>query len=206
MMHRAHHLVIFARHPRLGTGKRRLARDVGAVQALRFQRVMLALTLRRLGRDRRWTTWLAVTPDRARFRPIWPRSLPQGRGDLGRRMARVARMSRPGPVVIVGSDIPGVTARHIARAFHELGQRDAVFGPAADGGYWLVGLRRRPRLLDPFRNVRWSTGHALADTLQNLAGKKIAFLDTLADVDDGPSLAAHPRWEVLNGPAGTTGR
>ena len=50
----------------------------------------------------------------------------------------------PGPVVVIGSDIPGITARHIAEAFRLLGRHAFVFGPARDGGYWLVGARRRP--------------------------------------------------------------
>ena len=86
-----HHLVIFVRAPRLGTGKRRLARDLGAVAAWRFQRQMLARLRRRLAGDPRWTTWLAVTPDRAAFeRGLWPaglRVMPQGSGDLGTRMS-----------------------------------------------------------------------------------------------------------------------
>lgn len=190
------HLVLFARWPQLGTGKRRLAKDVGAVQALRFQRVTLALLLRRIGRDRRWITWLAVTPDRS---GPWPRPfriVPQGQGDLGRRMAYVARMLPSGPVVIIGTDVPGIRASHIARAFYALEHQDAVFGPATDGGYWLVGLRRRPRFLAPFHGVRWSSEHALADTLLNLAGKDLAFLDTLMDVDDGPSLSRYLRHDV----------
>ena len=52
------HLVIFTRYPKLGAGKKRLAAGIGAIQALRFQRVMLAQAIRRLGRDPRWTTWL----------------------------------------------------------------------------------------------------------------------------------------------------
>lgn len=191
------HLVIFARHPRLGTGKKRLARDIGAVRALRFQRVMLAHTMRRLGRDGRWLTWLAVTPDRSGPWPRRFRVMPQGKGDLGRRMASVARALPPGPVVIIGSDIPGIKPAAIARAFRALGGNDAVFGPAADGGYWLAGLRRRPSFLDPFGAVRWSTEHALADTLANLAGKRIAMVDRLADVDDGPALSRHKRWEMF---------
>jgi glycosyltransferase A (GT-A) superfamily protein (DUF2064 family) len=58
-----------------------------------------------------------------------------------------------------------------------------VFGRAADGGYWLVGLRRTPRVLAPFTNVRWSGPHALADTLRNLNGRRVAFAATLSDVD-----------------------
>jgi len=97
----------------------------------------------------------------------------------------------PGPAVIVGTDIPDLSAAHVSRAFRALGDHDAVFGPAADGGYWLVGLRRSPRVPDAFSSVRWSTEHALSDTLANLVGLKVAFVETLDDVDDGASLA---RW------------
>jgi hypothetical protein len=194
----ARHLVIFARCPRLGVGKRRLAAGIGPVQALRFQRVMLFATLRRLGTDPRWTTWLAVTPDRSGPWPVRLGNLPQGRGDLGQRMASVAKTLPPGPVLIIGSDIPGITATEVARAFHRLGQHDAVFGPAGDGGYWAVGLRRRPRFFDPFCDVRWSTEHALSDTVANLPGKAIAILDVLEDVDDAASLARQNRWETVH--------
>ena len=59
-------------------------------------------------------------------------------------------------------------ARHIAAAFRLLGRHDLVFGPAEDGGFWLVGARRRPRLPPLFGQVRWSSPHALADTLADL--------------------------------------
>lgn len=193
----ARHLVVFGRLPRLGMGKRRLAKDVGPAEALRFQRTMLAVTLRRLGRDSRWTAWLAVTPCSPRPWPGRWRPLSQGRGTLGDRMTGVARRLPPGPVVIVGSDIPEISAGAVACAFRALGSRDAVFGPATDGGYWLVGLRRRPRFIDPFGAVRWSTKHALADTLANLRGRSVAFVDTLDDVDDGAALRRHPRREMI---------
>ena len=86
------HLVLFARAPQLGSGKRRLARDIGAVGALRFERLMLSRSARRLGRDARWRLRFAVTPDRACNRKrLWPRGIPvtgQGGGDLGERMRR----------------------------------------------------------------------------------------------------------------------
>ncbi len=187
------HLVVFARLPRLGTGKRRLAADIGAVEALRFQRETLASTIRKLGKDPRWRTWLAVTPQRG---GPWPWRLPiiiQPHGDLGRRMTLIARSLPTGPVLIVGSDIPSITPGHIATAFQALGHHDAVFGPAEDGGFWLVGLKRRPRFIAPFDNVRWSTPHALADTLSNLMGKRIALLETLPDIDDGAAMDRYHR-------------
>ena len=192
-------LIVFARLPVLGAVKRRLGRDIGAVAATGFYRHCLAGTVRRLAGDPRWRTWLAVTPDTAIDDGPWPagpRREPQGQGDLGTRMARVLAAPPPGPAVLVGSDIPGIQPGHIARAFHLLGRHDAVFGPAVDGGYWLVGLRRRPRFIDPFGGVRWSGPHALADTLANLKGLRTATLDVLEDIDDGPSFA---RWRRQSG-------
>ena len=185
------HLVVFARFPGLGTGKRRLAKDVGDIEAYRFQRATLAALLRRVGRDRRWITWLAVTPDRSKPWPDWLRIHPQGPGDLGRRMTAVARRLPQGPLVIIGSDIPGISPAMIERAFHMLASCDVVFGPSPDGGYWLVGLRRRPRVMVPFARVRWSSQHALNDTLANLNGASVGFVNTLEDVDDGPALMRH---------------
>lgn len=193
------HLVIFTRLPRYGAGKRRLAADIGAVHALRFQRVMLAQALRRLGADPRWTTWLAVTPDRSGPWPSRFGVLPQGAGDLGCRMARVAKSLPPGPVLIIGSDIPGVTVAEVARAFHRLGGFDAVFGPATDGGFWAAGFRRRPRCVDLFHNVRWSTEHALSDCLANLGNASVGMLDIREDVDDAAALSRQPGWEFMFG-------
>jgi rSAM/selenodomain-associated transferase 1 len=185
-------LILFVRLPRLGTGKKRLARDIGAVAALRFERLMLARSLRRLGRDRRWRLRLAATPDRAARH--WPGAFAQGTGDLGVRMRRALAASGPGPAVLVGSDIPGLTATHIAAAFRLLGRHDVVFGPARDGGFWLVGCRHRA---PDFGEVRWSSRHALADTLANLPKSlSVGFAATLDDIDDG---AAYRRLGSIRG-------
>jgi glycosyltransferase A (GT-A) superfamily protein (DUF2064 family) len=174
-------LILFFREPRLGAGKKRLARDIGAGAAVGFERLMLAQSLRRFGRDRRWDLRLAVTPDGAARR--WPGAMVQGRGDLGMRMRRALAACPPGPKLLVGSDIPGLTASHIAAAFALLGRHDVVFGPASDGGYWLTGCRYR---LPDFGQVRWSSPHALADTLANLPKSlSVGFAATLDDVDDG---------------------
>jgi len=185
-------VILFARVPRLGMGKRRLARDIGAVAALRFERLMLARSRRRLGRDRRWRLRLAVTPDRAARR--WPGAFAQGAGDLGVRMHRALAACGPRPVVLVGSDIPGLAAAHIAEAFRLLGRYDLVLGPARDGGFWLVGCRHRP---PGFGAVRWSTRHALADTLANLPkSRSVGLAATLSDVDDA---TAYRRLSPLRG-------
>ena len=190
------HLVVFAKAPRLGRVKSRLAAEIGRVPAWMFYRATLAALLRRLDGRGEWRAWLALTPDGdgaaggvdARG---WT-EIGQGGGDLGARMGRVMRTLPPGPAVIVGTDIPDISRSHIRDAFRALGARDAVFGPAADGGYWLVGQRRRPVLEGLFAGVRWSTEHALADTEANLPpGRAAARLEVLEDVDDRASL---DRW------------
>ena len=194
----ARHLVVFVKAPRLGRVKTRLAADIGAVAAWVFYRRTLDAVRRRLAGDGRWRCCVAVTPDCDAQRGVpWTRDcrvMAQGDGDLGRRMDRVMHSLPPGPAIIVGTDVPDMEPAHVAAAFRALGRADAVFGPAADGGYWLVGLRRRPTIPDLFRDVRWSTRHALADTLANLPpGRTATMLDTLDDVDDG---AAWRRWRA----------
>src|SRR5262249_34423713 len=123
---------------------------------------------------------------RWRYLPRGVSVIAQGRGDLGARMAASFARLPPGPAVLIGSDIPSIACAHIADAFAALGCRDAVFGPSEDGGYWLVGQRRLRAMPDLFRSVRWSSRHALADTLANLApGQTHALVARLADVDDG---------------------
>lgn len=184
-------LVIMAKRPQIGRVKTRLASDIGAAEALRFFRGASASLIRRVARDPRWQTVMAVAPDMAAHdRGIWPsdiRCVPQGGGDLGARMGRLFRELPPGPVVIIGADIPEITRTHVASAFAALGNHDAVLGPADDGGYWLVGLRRRPRIAEIFGDVRWSSEDTFNDTAKNILrqGLSLAVIGTLADIDTG---------------------
>ncbi|MDR3534991.1 MAG: TIGR04282 family arsenosugar biosynthesis glycosyltransferase [Acetobacteraceae bacterium] len=183
-------VVVFARAPRLGTVKRRLARDIGDRAALRFHQATLHRLLRALAADRRFRTVLALTPDHACARlPVRLPRIPQGGGDVGRRMHRACRRFARGRVAIIGSDIPDAGAADVSAAFRALGRVDAAFGPALDGGYWLVALGPR-RPARPFAAARWSTPHALADTLINFAARSVAMLRPLQDVDTAADLNA----------------
>ncbi len=191
-------LVIFAKAPQMGRVKTRLAREIGLVAATQWYRSTCASLIARLACDRRWSTSLVVTPDSAAWKSapwphIWPSGvahLPQGPGDLGQRMGAVFRSFPPGPVVLIGSDIPDIQSAHIAQAFAALGSHDAVIGPSTDGGYWLIGFKRVKPVGSVFNTVRWSSSHALKDTLKNLTGRTIAFLPTLQDVDEAADLKA----------------
>lgn len=187
--------MIFARTPRLGKVKTRLAADIGEAPALRFYRATLNTVARRLAADRRWTTWLGVTPDAAvhdiRTMPRGIPRLPQGGGDLGDRMARCMKRFGTRPVAIVGSDVPDLERRHVAEAFEALRRCEFVLGPSDDGGYWLVGAAQGARVGALFRNVRWSGAHALSDTVANAGPDvRVTFLRALADIDDGGAFRA----------------
>lgn len=192
-------LIIFLKEPRPGRVKTRLGREIGMIAAAWWFRHQAAQLIRRLGRDRRWCTVLALTPDSAgRVGRVWPgplRRWPQGPGDLGQRMARAFRAMPPGPVIIVGADIPAVEPAHIAAGFRLLGRHDAVLGPAPDGGYWMIGLKRGGRAAPAglFRGVRWSSPHALADTMASLAPLSIGLGPALADIDTAADLPRSAR-------------
>lgn len=203
-------VVVFARAPVLGTVKTRLAAGVGDAPALALYRHLLARTLARLASGD-WRVRLCVTPDASAGDPddrgepaaaaaavdghVWPAGtlrLPQGVGDLGERMRRQLEPATPAsPTVVVGSDIPGLRAVHVARAFEALASAPFVFGPAADGGFWLVGASVRPPA-SFLAGVAWSGPATLAEAVAGCpTGSAPAFVDTLADLDDAASLVAH---------------
>lgn len=194
-------LVIMVKEPRPGRVKTRLGAGIGMTAAARWFRRQSSDLIRRLSADPRWETMLAVAPDRAGLESrVWPPHvgrIPQGPGDLGDRMGRVFRWLPPGPVCVIGADIPGVERRDIAAAFEALGRSDAVVGPATDGGYWLIGLARGRRTAPAglFSDVRWSTEHALADTARSFGDARIAHVRTLRDVDTAADLAALQRGD-----------
>ena len=102
----------------------------------------------------------------------------------------------PGPVLVIGSDIPGVGKQEVAWAFRALGTAAVVLGPSGDGGYWAIGHRASPRRLrrGSLAGVRWSTPHALEDTAKALAAAgELVLVDELHDVDRGADLSAPGR-------------
>jgi len=192
-----------AKLPAPGRVKTRLAAETGPVAAAWWARHSLARLVRRIGRDRRWRLVLAVAPDAeagSRALPPVPR-MAQGGGDLGWRMLWAMAAHPAAQVLVVGADIPGIDAARVARAFGAMRGADGVLGPAEDGGYWAIGLRRgglaRGLSLD---GVRWSGPDALADTEAALAPLRVARADRLADVDTAADLRAlGDPWGAVRG-------
>ena len=165
----------------MGKAKTRLAADIGVVHAQRIYKAMMTRVIRNV-QSEKWETILAVTPARWLGRVREWRGLsqtPQVSGSLSPRLANVFKMK--GPIVVIGTDCPQVTKADIDAAFNALKSHTAVFGPATDGGFWLMGANG-PLPAHVFDNVRWSHENTLLDLSEKF--DDIGVLRTLVDVDD----------------------
>ncbi len=181
-------LYIMAKAPVMGRAKTRLANDIGVTHAKRIYRNMMSEVIRNV-KDPRWDTVLAVTPPSAMGQvPEWKGTtqIPQVLGSLSPRLAAIFEYN--GPTAVIGTDCPQVCASDISAAFKVLKSSKAVFGPADDGGFWLMGMRG-PVPARVFDNVRWSHEETLADITRNIGGS-VHQLRTLTDVDDLKALRA----------------
>tara|TARA_R110000787_G_scaffold30150_4_gene81147 strand:+ start:2546 stop:3145 length:600 start_codon:yes stop_codon:yes gene_type:complete len=183
-------VLIYAKPPRMGLAKTRLAKGLGQTEARRIAHFTLARTMR-AALSGPWTTILYAAPDSAlsgSLGGIWPPHLircSQGRGGLTERLEHGLSNAAPGPVLFIGADAPDLTPALLRQAIQSLKRHDGVFGPARDGGFWLFGINKNARTQSPFGNVRWSGPHAMADVWNNLAAKaSVAQLPTLIDIDE----------------------
>lgn len=204
-------IVIFAKSPVAGFAKTRLIPALGAETAARLARRMLLHTLQEAGAaavgpvelcvtpkpsDRAWQGWLSVEDI------TWSE---QADGDLGNRMAQVAKRSiaENERVLLIGTDCPQLDAVHLRSAAELLDHCDAVLFPTFDGGYALLGLRRfDPR---PFEQMPWSTAAVAAQTIDRIhdLGWSLAVGRMLQDIDEPADLQWLPEdWRFAHRPAG----
>ncbi len=185
-------LCIFARAPVLGKVKTRLAGQIGAAAALAAHEELVCHTLDRLAsvpelECQLWIAGAADHPGVLRWARRWALPVLVQRGDdLGARMCHAIETSlaEASAAVIVGTDCPGITADYVRQAAFALQENDLVLGPAEDGGYGLIGLRRS--VPECFENVAWGTDLVLAQTiaLARERGLSYRLLDEVWDVDD----------------------
>lgn len=184
-------IVVFARAPEAGRVKTRLAASIGPGPALQVYRTLAERVVRALREVEGAQLVVRCTPDdRAADVLSWLgsdlRVEPQGDGDLGERMERAvaAHLRADGAsVIVVGTDAPDLDATVIEAALTRLATHDLVFGPALDGGYFLVGMRQLAP--EVFRDIPWSAPDTLDVSLAHAAaaGRRVALLDPLLDID-----------------------
>jgi len=186
-------LIVFTRYPEPGKTKTRLIPVLGKVGAANLHRLMAQKAIARalsLQNSRRLSVEIHHTGGSQPQMQDWLGTemiyQNQRDGDLGARMTAAFQKSFDSgvdKVAIIGTDCPDLKAEIMAQAFDELSHHDLVLGPAKDGGYYLIGLRRSiPEL---FSGIKWGTSEVFAST-RAIAQKldlNIAYLPTLADID-----------------------
>jgi rSAM/selenodomain-associated transferase 1 len=193
-------IVVFAKAPRAGFVKTRLIPALGAEGAATLARALLNHTLDQALASGA-TVELCMSP--APSDPAWQGvALPQavarsnqGDGDLGTRMNSAVERAlalQQGPVLVIGTDCPALTADHLREASRQLAQHDAVLLPASDGGYVLIGLQAPCASL--FTDMAWSTPAVAFETLRRMErlGLSVWQGPVMHDIDEPGDLVHLP--------------
>jgi len=193
-------VIVFAKAPVPGLAKTRLVPALGAEGAAALAARMLRHTLAQAVAADLGPVELCAAPDLTHpllaeaAAPLGVTLATQGDGDLGQRMHRAfeRHLRLHDAALLIGTDAPALDAQVLQQAARELGAHDAVFVPALDGGYALIGLRRDYACC--FDGMRWSHAQVMADTRERLraAGLRWAELPPLADIDEPTDLVHLP--------------
>ena len=185
-------VIVFVKNIKLGTVKTRLAKTIGDLGAFEVYSELVKITEKAtesLDIDKRiyFSNAVVDTKWKNDFKTV------QNGNDLGERMYNAFKDGfNDGykKIVLIGSDLPDLNAAHITKGIEALNDNDVVFGPAEDGGYYLVGLSKINTSI--FANKPWSQPHLLRETLQELHKNNInvSTLDTLNDIDTYEDLIA----------------
>lgn len=191
-------LLIFTRNPELGKVKSRLAKGVGKENALTIYKKLLQHTrevVTQVDCDR-WVGYSVSIRDNDMWETRDFKKFKQEGDDLGDRMKhafKAAFAAGHKKVIIVGSDLYDLRARHIEEAFAALDTQETVIGPAKDGGYYLLGMKSL--IPEVFSNKEWGTETVYETTLANLNKEKLHTLEELNDIDFAEDLKPYPEFE-----------
>lgn len=185
-------VIIFIKNAQLGQVKTRLAKTIGDEAALDVYSELLKITEKA---TKHLKAHVRIYFSHAVEKYPWKgfyKTTQQGY-NLGKRMQNAFKDGfKDGyeRIVLIGSDLPEISEKHISKGLNLLKHNDAVFGPAKDGGYYLIGLRSMHNSI--FNNKPWSQPQLLAETLKELQQQNITFstLDTLNDIDTFEDLAS----------------
>ncbi len=191
-------LIIFTKNPVEGKVKTRLAKDIGAENALKIYEILLRYS-------KEVTTPLEVTrqvyySEEIPEKDLWSgksftKKLQSGK-DLGERMENAfAQGFAEGfdKIVIIGTDLFELETKDLESAFIALDDHDYVIGPAQDGGYYLLGMKSLNSEI--FKNKQWSTSSVFNDTLKDLEGATVKILETQNDIDVLEDIKDHPDFQ-----------
>jgi uncharacterized protein len=198
-------LLLFVRYPQAGKTKTRLIPALGKVGAAKLQRQMAEYLLCRVQQPN-WQLQIHFTGGTRSEMADWLGTglmyCPQVGESLGDRLRYAFQQESQHRVVAIGADCVDLSADHIHQAFQALIHHDVVLGPAQDGGYYLIGLRRfHPPLGALFEGIDWSTSRVLQQTQAKIRqlGRSLAQIETLSDIDRPQDLAIWERIQRASG-------
>jgi len=185
-------LIVFVKYPEPGKVKTRIARELGAERAAHIYSQMAKRIIGKVWRPDAYRAVIFFDPQ---YREMDVRSwlgidnvsyAPQSTGTIGDKMSNAFERvfsEGAGKAVLIGTDVPEITADIVITACGMLNDTDVVLGPSYDGGYYLIGLRRFEPAL--FRDIDWGTATVFDRTLNRIIEKNLSHksLDTLKDVD-----------------------
>jgi len=179
-------LIIFTRNPELGKCKTRLAKFIGDKSALDIYKYLLQYTAK-ISKETKADKYVFYSEE-IKKEDLWDvtvfRKKLQYGNDLGTRMENAfSELFQLGyeKVIIIGSDLLDLTSSHIEKAFYSLNKNDVVIGPAKDGGYYLLGIKKLHPTI--FKNKVWGTSTVLKDTLNDIQNCTFDLLEELNDID-----------------------
>ncbi|MEP5254880.1 MAG: TIGR04282 family arsenosugar biosynthesis glycosyltransferase [Winogradskyella arenosi] len=185
-------VIVFVKNIKLGTVKTRLAKTIGDFGAFEVYTELVKITEKataQLDVDKR--IYFSNTVVDSQWKNTYKTT--QRGADLGERMCNAFQEGFDAgyeKIVLIGSDLPDISSTHINNGLKALAQSEVVFGPAEDGGYYLVGMSKMNA--DIFKNKPWSQPNLLEETLQELQNKAVSVrtLAVLNDVDTYEDLIA----------------
>ena len=189
-------LIIFIRNPALGNVKTRLARTLGAAEALRIYHVLLEKTCAAASGAvaERQLYYSDTIPQMDEWSSDLFQKRLQSPGDLGARMEaafHTAFLEGAHKALIIGSDCPELSGAVLNTAFELLDSHDFVVGPVPDGGYYLLGMKALAPSI--FHDIAWSTDTVRAHTVEKIVamGKSFVLLPELTDIDEASDWEAY---------------
>ena len=192
--------MVFAKNPELGKCKTRLAKSIGDEKALEIYKTLLrhtAETLAQVEADR-----VVFYSEQIQHSDLWDENVFQKQvqiqGHLGEKMQAAFEWGFAqgySKICIVGSDLMELQASDLDQAFLELENHDVVFGPAQDGGFYLMGMTQLYKRA--FLDKAWSTETVLEDTIRDIKGLKYALLETKTDIDYVENALQHQELKAI---------